>query len=348
MFSEALLAKDEAKSPGALERIALAKRRIQSVLDRQTVAHPKTLEQKISDQGPNNQRVNPHLVGLAIFDLLETNRLRKHTHPATASKPWYANPGTSDKDVADRLDEIAPLYASVSGDGFGNFTGDALEIIVYKCLEQIYAAQPRYSYQGCFHLDEPKTEHGRYRKTQPPKSIGNFTTTKEADFLQFGHDLGPLCIECKNYREWLYPNNKIIRELIVKADELGAVPVLIQRRIHYTTRTNFLEPAGIIAHESYYQYFPADQQELAEKAKHKRSLGFSDITASEDPHPRTVKFFTTTLPKIVGYMGERWKANRTALVEFAEHEINLPQLYSAIGSKAGGKWQEFDQDNQLP
>jgi len=66
------------------------------------------------------------------------------------------------------------------------------------------------------------------------------------------HDAGPLCIECKNYREWVYPHDKLISELIVKAADLNAIPVLIARRIHYTTRTNLLEPAGIIAHETYY------------------------------------------------------------------------------------------------
>lgn len=243
---------------------------------------------------------------------------------------------------------MAPLYASITGKGFGNLIGDALEVIVYKCLDQIYTAQPRYTYQGYFHVDEPKNKYGRYPKTQPPKSINKFTTKKEADFHQFGHDVGPLCIECKNYREWLYPHHENIRELIIKSAELGATPVLINRRIHYTTRTNFLEPAGIIAHESYYQYYPADQAELAKKVKHKRSLGFTDVTATENPHPRTVKFFGEILPKIVDFMGERWNANRSALVEYAEGEINLAQLYTEIDSPAGGKWQDFDQPEEPP
>jgi hypothetical protein len=42
----------DANSEKALDRIAIAKRRIQSVLDRELVAHQKTLEQKIAEQGP--------------------------------------------------------------------------------------------------------------------------------------------------------------------------------------------------------------------------------------------------------------------------------------------------------
>ena len=343
-FSQELLSKPEAQSPGALDRIGQAKRRIQSILDRQIVANQRTLEQKISDQGPTNQRVDPHLVGLGLFDLLKLNRLRSHFHPKTGTKHWYANPGTADADVNSRLAELAPLYDSVSGHGFGNLTGDALELIVYKCLQEIYDDDPRYPYQGAFHLDKPKNAQGRYHKTQPPKAIGLFSTQKEADFLQFGHAPGALCIECKNYREWIYPHHEAIRDLIVKASELGAIPVLIARRIHYSAMTNLLAPAGIIAHESYYQYYPADQTELAERVKHKNSLGFTDVAATETPHDRTRKFFSNTLPSIVAPMAQRWKANQTALLEYANDDINQAQLYSAIGSPAGGKWKDFSQE----
>lgn len=105
-FSQKVLDNPQAKNAHALERIALAKRRIQDILDRETVAHQRTLEQKIADQGPSHMRVDPHLIGLAIQDLLELNRLAAHHHhAATAQKPWYANPATSAPAVAKRLAE---------------------------------------------------------------------------------------------------------------------------------------------------------------------------------------------------------------------------------------------------
>jgi hypothetical protein len=79
--------------------------RVQSILDREIVAHQKTLEQKIAEQGPKPMRVDPHLIGLAIMNLLELNRLAEHRHADTKGTPWYANPGTK------RLTELAPLYA---------------------------------------------------------------------------------------------------------------------------------------------------------------------------------------------------------------------------------------------
>ena len=341
-FSEALLKTPEAKNPDALARIAIAKARIQSVLDREAVAHQKTLEQKIADQGPKPIRVDPHLIGLAIKDLLELRRIKGIRHAATGPQKWFANILTQEAAYQPKLDQLAPLYASISGGGFGNLTGDALEVITFKCLDAVCQATPRYTYQGAFDLSQ--LVNGRYRKIQPPKAVGLYTTEKEADFIQYGHDVGALCIECKNYREWLYPHHAIINELIIKSYQLNLMPVLITRRLHYTTKSNFLEPAGIIAHESYFQYYPVSHAKIAEQVRHKRSLGFTDVRATEEPHPRTMKFFTESLPKIVSYMAERWFAHRDILYEYATGGINLPQLYTAIGSPAGGKWQDYSRE----
>jgi hypothetical protein len=119
--------------------------------------------------------------------------------------------------------------------------------------------------------------------------------------------------------------------------------VLVARRIQYSTITNFLEPAGIIAHETYFQYFPADQADLATKVKDKRSLGFTDVTATDDPQARTVTFFKTNLPKIVDRMSAQWKANQNALLEYALDQMNLAQLYTEIKSPAGGKWVQLNE-----
>jgi len=345
-FSEWLLHHADAKNPKALARIPIAKRRIQSILDRETVCHQKTLEQKIAEQGPTGQRVDPHLIGLAIRDLLEQNRLRKHQHPSTGAKPWYANPATSKEHVHERLETLAPLYDHISGHGFGNLVGDALEVVTFKCLDRVFLANHRFAYMGQFALTEPKNAEGRYRKIQPPKALSGGITTKEADFIQLGHNPGPLSIECKNFREWIYPHAESLRELIIKAAHQKAIPVLVARRLHYTTRTNFLEPAGIIAHESYFQYYPADKAALAAEVRHKRSLGFTDVVASEEPHPRTIKFFSEILPRIVDEMATRWNRNKSALLEYAADEINLAQLYTAIGSPAGGKWQDYDEADE--
>ena len=85
---------------------------------------------------------------------------------------------------------------------------------------------------------------------------------------------------------------------------------------------------------------------LAAEVRHKRSLGFTDVVASEEPHPRTIKFFSEILPRIVDEMATRWNRNKSALLEYAADEMNLAQLYTAIGSPAGGKWQDYDEADE--
>lgn len=346
-FSKKLLENPEAANAAALERIAIAKSRILAVLDRETAAHRRTLEQKIAAQGPEDRRVDPHLIGLAIMDMIELNRLKRLDHPETGTKSWFSNIGTADVRVQEKLAEVAPLYAAVSGGDFGNQTGDALEVVTFQCLKKMAQDNPRYAYQGHFYLERPK-QNGRFQRIEPPQNVGGGATKKKPDFIQYGYDQGPICIECKNYREWLYPRDTIIKELIVKSYELECLPLIIDRRIHYTTRANLLVPAGIMAHESYFQYYPSDKADLASKVAHKRLLGFTDVRATEEPDKRTMRFFETHVPKIVSTMAKRWKDNRQALYDYANGEIHLAQLYNAIGSPAGGKWADLVPEEPPP
>ena len=306
--------------------------------------HIEALEQKIAEQGPVAQRVDPHLVSLAIDDLIALRRLAVHNHASTKDKPWYANIGTKGRLVDERLNTLAPLYNQISNT-LSNAIGDALEVATFQALRAAKAKSRRYHFEGHFFLNRPKKD-GRFQRRKPPMTIDDFTTTKEPDFIQYGHEAGPLCIECKNYREWLYPTKPYIKHHIIRCADLNCVPVFVVGKIHYSTLTNFFEPAGIIAHKSYYPYFPSDQAAIATRAKHKRSLGFTDILASEEPHQRTVRFFSTTLPKISDYLAERWEHNKEALLAYANGEIHLAQLYNAIGSRAAGKWVEPDDEER--
>ena len=340
-FSHWLRHHKDAQSPEALERVRIAMARLPNVLERQTVAHQKTLEQKIADQGPRAMRVHPHLLGLAIRELaVERRTLRTYRHPSTGNTGWYATARTDEAAVRQKLDEIAPLYAQVKSGYFPNFVGDALEVVIFKALQTLNASNPRYSFDGAIDLEGPKTSDGRYRKIEPPNVISGYKTQKLADFVLYGFDSGPIFIECKNYREWIYPHHHTINELILKSIETRTTPLLIARRIHYTTLRNFLEPAGILAHETYYQYYPADQHELAARVKDKRLLGFSDVRATENPDPRTIKLFHQHLPQIVDLAAQRFLQNKQALSDYIGGDINLAQLYNAIGSPAAGNWFE--------
>lgn len=331
-----------ARNPAVMDLISLAAARARKVLEREGVAHQRTLEQKISDQGPEGMRVDPHLLGFALRDLVERGLLSEHSHSDTHK--WFSHRLEKPERVEPVLAKLAPLYAHVTTGHFPNKVGDALEVIVFKTIRELSNTDDRFRYFGSLEIDKQKNIYGRYRKNEPPQRIGENKTLKQADFLLSGYPEGILGIECKNYREWIYPRHTAIKDLIIKSFELNVIPILIARRIHYSTITNLLKPSGIVAHQSYFQYYPGDDHEIAANVRHKRSLGFTDVTSKEEPHQRTREFFFTVLPNILPDMAARWKTNKAALYEYAKGGLNIAQAYTAIGSPAGGKWKERGAD----
>ena len=163
-------------------------RRLPNVLDREVVSCQKTLEQKISDQGPSNrEKVDPHLLGLAIRELsVERKFLTVHHHSATGDIPWFSNAKTPIEEITTKLDHIAPLYSSVASGQFPNLVGDALEIVVAKCLFQLNNEAPRYDFLGSFDLASPKNKQGQFVKTEPPNTISGRKCLKIPDFFLSG------------------------------------------------------------------------------------------------------------------------------------------------------------------
>lgn len=345
--SQWLLGHPNAQNNKALARIETAMARLPNILEREIIACQKTLEQKISDQGPASQRVDPHLLGLALHELTtERKILAVHHHASTTHSPWYSNARLREPEIRDKLERVAPLYASVSTGPFPNLVGDALEVIVENCLTQLNRSNPRYGFLGSFDLST-KNRQGRFPKTEPPNTLSGLTSPKIPDFYVSGFAFGTVCIECKNLREWVYPDSNLLKDLIRKAIDTDTVPCLIARRIHYTTTANLLIPAGIISHERYYQYYPSESAHLAASVKEKRSLGFSDVRATELPDKRTVKFITNDLPSVGDYMAERFRRNRKALSAFLAGDIYLAQLYNEIGSPAAGNWIDYPNEDPM-
>ena len=67
-------------------RDALARERLVRVLGRHGIANARTLEQKISDAGPYNQRIDPHALTPprnALVKEGQITRLQKH------NAPWF-------------------------------------------------------------------------------------------------------------------------------------------------------------------------------------------------------------------------------------------------------------------
>ena len=173
-----------AKNPAALARIEIAMARLPNILERQLVCCQKTLEQKISDQGPNGQRVDPHLLGIAIKELaVHRGIITAHNHQATGTTSWYANSRASITDIKNRLNDLAPLYDQVSNGTFPNLVGDALEVVVQESLISLNQQNPAFNFLGAMQTLLPKNKHGRFNKIEPPNVISGHASVKDSRFL---------------------------------------------------------------------------------------------------------------------------------------------------------------------
>jgi hypothetical protein len=234
------------------QRVAIAERRILSILKKQTAATLRTLEQKISDAGPNPQRVEPFLISAARNNLVRKGVIQELLR--SGGSRWYHLTGWPRERVDMRLEELLPIHAATTSGHFIPRLGQTLEIAVYKGLQQ--QAMP---FVGAFTDLAAHDDSTMYRKEEPPATL-------------FSPTAGPLGIEIKNIREWMYPDRVEIRDLFLKCCYFNAVPVLIARRIPYLTFSVITRCGGII-HQNYNQLDPFADAALAERAR-KDLLGY--------------------------------------------------------------------------
>jgi hypothetical protein len=117
------------------QREEIAETRILRVLGSLTVANQRTLEQKISDAGPYNQRIDPHI----LTDV--RNRLSAEGVIASTdrhSAPWFYAGNSLLDAVEHRLAELLPIYKACSDSG--GRVGQILEIATYRALCQLPGA----------------------------------------------------------------------------------------------------------------------------------------------------------------------------------------------------------------
>ena len=81
------------------DRDLLAAKRLRSVLGAHGIATDRTLEQKISDAGPANQRIDPHVLTRVRKALEEQGEVIQRL--ASGGVPWY-HLNTTPADVVER------------------------------------------------------------------------------------------------------------------------------------------------------------------------------------------------------------------------------------------------------
>jgi hypothetical protein len=325
-------------NPKVLARIALGKKRLQSVLSRHTVAMARTLEQKISDAGPSGQRVDPIYLTKALQELRAEGRVI----PKEAERiNWYHLAGTDSASIEKRLEEQVSVYAKATAKQFKNRLGQVLEIAVYRALQQ----QSVLEFVGGFSDLDKHGDEKPYRKDEPPsivsgKSMGN----KRLDFVGWHREAGMWGIEVKNARGWFYPDRDDVRAFLRKCCAVNAVPILIARRISYVLRSEVFEPCGAIIHQTYNQRYPNSDEELALLVRDKRLLGFHDVRVGNEPDARLVKFLHVNLPAILPKARERFDEHKDLLKGLGDKSLSYVDFHVELNERLG-KYDRVENDN---
>lgn len=305
----------------------IGERRIPKVLSRMVVANMRTIEQKISDAGPGDMRVDPHILTEVRNSMVKSGLLIELIHHGT---PWYHLPDADPTSLEHKLAILTTLF-----DRTRHLTmriGQALEIATFRAL----SAQTTLQFLGYFKDLDQHDDSTLYKKVEPPSFLSGNSIPggKELDFLVQYNGVGFAGLELKNVREWFYPARSQVRDLLLKCCALNVVPVLIARRIHISL-FNVLNPCGVITHETYNQLYPYSDRSLAEQVSNKDLLGYHDIRVGNAPDPRLTHFINVNLPKMLPIARTRFALFRNLLADYASQRIDYPTLFDEVKSRRG-------------
>lgn len=317
------------------ERLELARSRLVNVLRKQKVANFRTLEQKIADAGPFNQRVNPHILTTARNHLLENGTLVRIIRQV----PWFHLSDTPSETVNEKLQQLEPIHSALQSQRFNMRLGQTLEIAIFRALK----GQSRLNFLGHFNDLDEHDDSSLYSKEEPPSGLsGNLIPNgKKLDFVVVTGEAGFVGIEAKNVREWLYPNRDEVRDLLLKCCYANAVPVLIGRRIPFVT-FKLLNACGAIVHQTYNQLYPSADSQLAGQAANKDLLGYHDIRVGNQPDGRLVKFFHTNLPNVVDEARLKFDAFKDLVEPFARNSISYAEFAGRVRRRLQGTTEDHD------
>jgi hypothetical protein len=301
------------------------------------VANLRTLEQKISDAGPNPQRIDPHIL-TDVRRRLEAEGVLLRIPARNTS--WFYLASTDNATVQARLTEQLAVHDRLQERGFLMRQGQALEIAVFRSLLE----QNQLSFLGNFlDLDE-HDDSTSYSKEEPPSSLDGRKSRGKLDFI-LTHKASSISVglEAKNTREWLYPDRSEVTELLHKCCALDIVPMLVARRIQFAT-FSVLGKCGVIIHETYNQRFPAADAELAALAKDKRLLGYHDIKLGNQPDARLMKMMGENLPTLIPEMRERFDRYKDLLQAYGDKEIDYKEFAARARRREHGLPEDSDRE----
>ncbi len=318
-------------TPAQLQRFALAQKRLRSVLTKHVIANQPTLEQKISDAGPFNQRIDPHVLATSLEIMRRAGELLDHQHE---NGSWLVlGAGTPASRVASRFEQQVQIWNELQKLQLSKRIGQALEIAVYRSL----VSQSTIDHIGGFTDLDEHDDARLYSKEDPSLINGRrLPGKKRVDFvLSYDHSRWAV-VEVKNTRQWLYPGDSDVRELLGKALAVDAVPVLVGRRIPFVT-FRVLSPCGLVIHQTYNQRYPQSEATLAAQARDKTLLGYHDIRLGNDPDNRLLKFVHVICLGVLPSARHRFDRFRDLLSPYASGTKHYVEFSARVRRRERGQ-----------
>jgi hypothetical protein len=309
-----------------ISRLELAMKRIKNVLRAHITASARILENKISDAGPTNQRIDPHLLTRARA-LLEATKNVEVVKDQRGT-PWYYLTGTDSETLEPRLKELQAVHDETQSKQFTLRLGQALEIAVSKAL----LSQKNFHTLGHFADLNEHNDSTLYKKEEPPSNISGNICEGKLDFVLFSRTAGVAGIEVKNVREWIYSQSDEVIQMIKKCCALDAIPVLITRRYSYEA-FSVLTECGVIIHQMYNRRYANYDKDLANRVRDKKLLGYHDVRVGNDPDDRLLKFVHVNLPQLVDAARSKFEEKRELLSEY----VNSAMGYGEFVAKVRGR-----------
>ena len=159
--------------------------------------------------------------------------------------------------------------------------------------------------------------------------------SRRFDFALSTSAAGWAGVEVKNKREWMYPGNKDIRELLAKAITVDAVPVLIARRIPFVT-FRLLSPCGLIINQLITSCSPSLKMNWPPNYGKRHCLGYHDIRVGNYPDDRLKKFMVINLPKILPGAKARFEKYRDLLDAYARGPMPYEEFAARVRRRQQG------------
>lgn len=281
----------------------------------------RMLEQKISDAGPNPQRVDPHLLTKSRIALGEKRVLVTRMH---GKNQWHYLASSDPSFVDNRFEELTNLHARIEDRFFTDRMGDTAEIAVLRAMQR-----SRLNFFGHFTDLEMHGDDQRYTKHDPDFFSGVPIVGGKLDYIVVHPEAGGMGIEIKNTREWIYPDKDIVTQLLRKCVQIDVVPVLVARRIHYTT-FSILNACGGIIHQFYNQLYPSADARLAEEVRSKSKLGYFDVRTGNEPDARLLRFFQSSLASVAEESRQKFDEHKILIGEYVSGLISHRQFVGTL------------------